>query len=206
MPPIVDQPEAYFLNFVPPRDELLQRLEAEATLEDIPIVGPVVGELLYILARAAEARRIMELGTATGYSAIYLGRAAAATGGRLVTLEAHREMARRAEANLREAGLAEVAEVVCGDALEALAAAPAGSLDLVFMDIEKRDYARALPDLRRALKTGGLLVADNVAFPDADGFNRRIVWEPGWRAVSLLAFLPFHSPERDGLCLALKIG
>jgi caffeoyl-CoA O-methyltransferase len=205
MSQIVDNPEAYFLKFVPVRDDLLQRLEAEATREDIPIVGPVVGELLYILARSSGARRVLELGTATGYSAIYLARAMAANEGRLVTLESNPAMALRAEANLREADLSVVAEVVRGDALETLAATAAGSLDLVFMDIEKRDYARALPHLHRGLKTGGLLVADNVGFQEADAFNRAITWEPGWRAVSLLAFLPFHSPERDGLCLAVRI-
>jgi predicted O-methyltransferase YrrM len=202
---IVDNPEAYFLKFIPVRDDLLQRLEAEATREEIPIVGPVVGELLYILARSSGARRVLELGAATGYSAIYLARALAANGGRLVTLESNPAMARRAEANLREAGLAATVEVVCRDALEVLATIPADSLDLVFMDMEKRDYARALPHLRRGLKVGGLLVADNVAFQEADDFNRGITWEPGWRAVSLLAFLPFHSPERDGLCLAVRV-
>ncbi len=69
--------ENYFRNLVPPRTELLRRLEAEAEQEHIPIVGPVVGELLFILARVMGARRILELGTATGYSAIYLAQAVA---------------------------------------------------------------------------------------------------------------------------------
>jgi hypothetical protein len=49
-----------------------------------------------------------------------------------------------------------------------------------------------------------LLVADNVAFPDADEFNRAVFSDAGWQPVSLFAFLPGHSPERDGLCLALR--
>ncbi len=72
---IVDQPEHYFRQFIPKREELLIELEAEAEREDIPITGPVVGELLCILACAAKARRILELGTATGYSAIFLAKA-----------------------------------------------------------------------------------------------------------------------------------
>jgi predicted O-methyltransferase YrrM len=79
-----------------------------------------------------------------------------------------------------------------------------GSFDVIFMDIEKADYARALKDCHRLLRPGGLLVADNVAFPDADEFNRAVFKDPGWRPVSLFAFLPGHSPERDGLCLALR--
>jgi predicted O-methyltransferase YrrM len=70
MSDIVDNPEEYFGQFVPERDPLLIDLETEASREEIPITGPVVGELLYVLARATGAKRILELGTATGYSAI----------------------------------------------------------------------------------------------------------------------------------------
>jgi caffeoyl-CoA O-methyltransferase len=72
MSKLVDQPEKYFKDLIPARDELLLALEAEAERENIPIVGPVVGELLYILAGATRAQNILEVGTATGYSAIYL--------------------------------------------------------------------------------------------------------------------------------------
>ena len=97
--------EPYFKGLVPQRTELLQRLEAEAEQERIPIVGPVVGELLFILARAMGARRILELGTATGYSAICLAQAVAAESGQVVTLEADPAMARHARENIAVAGL-----------------------------------------------------------------------------------------------------
>jgi hypothetical protein len=75
--------ENYFRGFIPRRDALLRELEEEAKRESIPIVGPVVGELLYILARMSGAKNILELGTATGYSGIYLARALA-PGGKIV--------------------------------------------------------------------------------------------------------------------------
>ena len=84
MSELVDHPEAYFRRFLPARDRLLLELEKEAEREEIPIVGPVVGELLHILAKAVQAERILELGTATGYSTIFLARALS-TSGRLVT-------------------------------------------------------------------------------------------------------------------------
>lgn len=84
---MIPEPEAYFSRRLPRRSPLLKRLEAQAEAEDIPIVGPVVGELLYIMARISRARRLLELGTATGYSAIYLAEACREVGGRLVTLE-----------------------------------------------------------------------------------------------------------------------
>jgi predicted O-methyltransferase YrrM len=77
-------------------------------------------------------------------------------------------------------------------------------VDLVFMDIEKADYIRALPHCHRLLKPGGLLVADNVGFKDADAFNRAIATDPRWTSASLFSFLPGHSPEMDGICLALR--
>jgi predicted O-methyltransferase YrrM len=199
---MIPDPENYFRGFIPPRDALLLELEEEAAREAIPIVGPVVGELLYILARLAGAKKILELGTATGYSAIYLARALS-PGGRVVTLELSEDMARRAQANFARAGLSERVEVRRGHALD-LMAAMTGSFDLIFLDIDKESYLPALALCRRLLKTGGLLVADNVAFAGAADFNREIFSQTGWRVVQLLAWLPRHSPEKDGLCLALR--
>src|SRR5512147_2996189 len=103
---IVDHPEEYFNRLIRQEDPLLLELEAEATTEPVPIVGPVVGRLLYILARAIDARAVLELGTATGYSAVYLARACAATGAQLTTLEIDPVMADCARRNLARSGAA----------------------------------------------------------------------------------------------------
>ncbi|MDY6952736.1 MAG: O-methyltransferase, partial [Thermodesulfobacteriota bacterium] len=73
--------EEAFRKLAPARDRLLKELEEEARHEGIPIIGPVMGELLYVLARAMDAGSVLELGTAAGYSAIYLGRACKETMG-----------------------------------------------------------------------------------------------------------------------------
>jgi predicted O-methyltransferase YrrM len=203
MSSIVKEPEAYFRQLARREDPLLRDLESEAEAEGIPIVGPVVGELLFVLARTSGARAILELGTATGYSAVFLARACALNSGALTTIELDSALAARARKNLERAGLAAQATVICDDALARLSRIR-GAFDLIFMDIEKADYARAMPHCHRLLRSGGLLVADNVAFPDADTFNRAIFTDAGWQPVALLAFLPGHSPERDGLCLALR--
>ncbi len=200
---MIANPEAYFQRLLPERSALLQHLEAEAADGDIPIVGPVVGELLYILACFGRSRRMLELGTATGYSAIYLAAAGRETQGHLVTLENDPELARRAEDNLAAAGLEGHAHVICDDALAWLARSDQ-RFDFVFMDIEKEDYIKALPHLETILVPGGLLVADNVGFQDADAFNRAISASTAWRSVGLYALLPGHSPLHDGLCLAVR--
>jgi predicted O-methyltransferase YrrM len=201
---IVDEPERYFRQLVRRDDPLLRELELEASAEKIPIVGPVVGELLFVLSVAMRARAILELGTATGYSAIYLARACAVNSGHLTTLEIDPGFAALARKNLDLAGLAAHATVVCGEALPSMSGMK-GPFDLIFIDIDKVDYERAVGDCHRLLRPGGLLVADNTAFPDADGFNRAILGDAGWQPVSLLAYLPGHSPERDGLCIALRL-
>jgi len=203
MSPMIPDLENYFRGFIPRRDALLVELEAEAARESIPIVGPVVGETLYILARVAGAKNILELGTATGYSAIYLARALSPEG-KVITLELNDAMARRARANFTRAGLAERIEVRVGQALD-LMGAMSETFDLIFLDIDKESYLPALPHCRRVLKVGGLLVADNVGFAGADPFNREIFQQSAWRAVHLLAWLPQHSPEKDGLSLALRV-
>lgn len=200
---IVERPETYFSQWIPTRSELLEALESEAEQEDIPIVGPVVGELIYLLAKLQGARRIIELGTATGYSAIFMGKACRLNNGRLTTFEADPQMAERAGRNIAKAGLSQWVDVECRDALQGLSAL-AQPVDMIFMDIEKEDYRRALPLCKEKLRINGLLVADNTGFKDAHGFNRAIFEHDDWESVNLWTFLPGHSPENDGLCIALK--
>jgi caffeoyl-CoA O-methyltransferase len=201
---MLEDPEGYFRRLVRTDDPLLAELEQEAASERIPIIGPVVGALLHVLAASMGAGSILELGTATGYSAILLARACASPGGRLTTIEQDPVMAERARSNLARAGLSQSAEVVCGEAMAELARLD-GPFDLVFIDIDKAGYVAALPECHRLLRPRGLLVADNVAFADADGFNREVAASAGWKPVFLSGFLPQHSPEHDALCLALRV-
>ncbi|MFH1137468.1 MAG: class I SAM-dependent methyltransferase [Pseudomonadota bacterium] len=193
----------YFESLTPDRDELLLRLEKEGAAEGLPLAGPVVGRLLFVLA-AAGARNILELGTCTGYTAIHLARGAAPRGGRVISLESEPAFAARARDNIAAAGLAERVEVREGDAL-ALLARMDESFDLAFLDIDKDHYAPALPHLTRLVRPGGLLLVDNVGFKEAADFNALLHGHEKWRPVFLLSFLPLHTPERDGLCLAARV-
>lgn len=200
---MVEHPNTYFSQWVPPRSDLLMALETEAGQQNIPIVGPVVGKLLYLLAKLQGAQRIVELGTATGYSAIFMGNACRSNNGRLTTYEADPEMAARATHNIESAGLTPWIEVHSQDALKGLDAFKQ-PVDMIFMDIEKEDYLHALPLCQNKLRPNGLLVADNTGFKDAHEFNRAIFENDNWESVNLWTFLPDHSPENDGLCIALK--
>lgn len=201
---LIQHPETYFKAFVPSREPLLIELEEEARKEDIPIIGPVVGQFLFILLSAAKAKRILELGTATGYSAIWLARACEFTDGKIISIESNPSLASRAKSNIYKAGLSHRAEVRVGDALEEMSKMTE-FFDFIFMDIDKEYYLSALNPCRRLLTRGGLLVADNTGFKEAQDFNSAIFSNSAWKIVQLYSFLPFHSPEKDGLCVALRV-
>jgi caffeoyl-CoA O-methyltransferase len=200
---MVENPHVYFSQWIAERPKLLLEMESEAADQGIPIVGPVVGRLLYLLARLTNASRILELGTATGYSAIHMGEAIRDHSGRIISLEIDAGMAKRAKHNITRAGLDAIIEVRCEDALSTLKTLD-HQVDMAFMDVEKQDYVKLLPALTKIVKSNGLLVADNTGFKDADRFNQAIHESAEWASVNLWAFLPSHSPNQDGLCIAVR--
>jgi caffeoyl-CoA O-methyltransferase len=204
MTKLIANPEEYFRGLEPSREDLLRSLERQAHQEQIPIIGPLVGELLYILLVGSKARSVLELGTAIGYSTIFLGKACQQNEGRVVTVEIESKFIERARVNLVSSGLDEVVTILQGNAFEIIHTF-ADHFDFIFLDIEKEDYHSILPYCRRALKIGGILVVDNVAFQAAQSFNEQIRGQREWKSVHLLAHLPGHSPEKDGLCFALRV-
>ena len=124
-------------------------------------VEPETAELLGVLVRGLRARRILEIGTSNGYSAIWLGDAAQATGGNVVTLEVLPERAALAGQHLRAAGVADTVEVRTEDAAAALSGFADGAFDLIFLDAERPFYVSYWPNLVRVLRPRGLLVVDN---------------------------------------------
>ncbi len=127
-------------------------------------VSPTQGKLLHLIARAIAARRILELGTLGGYSAIWLGRALPEEG-RMITLEVSSAHAEVAAANLDRAGLSSRVEIRLGDALDSLAALAnegAEPFDLVFIDADKPPAADYLAATLPLCHPGSLIVIDNV--------------------------------------------
>ena len=150
---------------VPPDPSLDAAIEASAAA-GLPRheVSPNQGKLLYLLARVQGARAILELGTLGGYSTIWLGRGLPVDG-RVVTLEADAAYAEVARENLARAGLAEVAEIRVGPALDSLshlAAAGDGPFDLIFLDADKRSNPEYLEWALELSREGTVIVADNV--------------------------------------------
>jgi caffeoyl-CoA O-methyltransferase len=160
---VTDELQAYLDGLVPKRDRVLARMEEEAHRENIPIVDPHEGMLLYLLVKIAGAKRILELGTATGYSGIWLLRGT--DGGSLTTFEMDHERVERARANFAEAGFGDKALVLEENAKDGLEKLD-GRFDVCFIDLlnsfRSEDITRRVVELcLERLDGGALLMADN---------------------------------------------
>lgn len=155
-----------YINSLFPADSALDavlRATREAGMPQIN-VSPVQGRLLHVLALACNARKILEIGTLAGYSAIWMARALPADG-KLITLEADPKHADVARANIARAGLADRVEVRLGmalDILPQLAAEGAGPFDLVFIDADKENLTVYFDWSVRLARPGSLIIVDNV--------------------------------------------
>ena len=144
--------------------ELGRRLDGRERADlyrDAPIaIVPDVGELLYVLALARRAERVVEFGTSLGFSTIHLAAALRDNGsGSLITTEWQHEKAQLAEENLIEAGLGDLVEIRVGDAMETLGEM-SGDIDIVFLDGWNDLYLQVLELLEPHLRPGGLVIAD----------------------------------------------
>lgn len=178
-----DDVDRYLNSVLAPHDGALDAALASSAAAGLPeiAVTPTQGKLLWLLARAIGARRILEIGTLGGYSTIWLARALPPDG-RLITLEADPKHAQVARANLARAGLERVAEVRLGRALEvfpALEAEQAGPFDLIFIDADKANIPEYFSWSLRHSRPGSLIVVDNViregAVTDASSTDPNVV-------------------------------
>jgi caffeoyl-CoA O-methyltransferase len=156
---IQDDVEQYLYQLLPERDVVLREMEDYAERNRIPIIGPAVARLLFLLVQISGAKQIFEMGSAIGYSTIWLARAAGPRG-KVFYTDGDPEKARRAQENFRRAGVAKRIRVQVGDALELVKKAP-GKFDLIFNDVDKHQYPSALKVALPKLRRGGLFITDN---------------------------------------------
>jgi predicted O-methyltransferase YrrM len=202
--------DRYLLDLLPQRDPVLAEMEAVARDRDVPIVGPAVGTLLSLLARSIGARRVCELGSAIGYSTAFFA-GAVGPGGEVLYTDGSEKNAREASGFLERMGLRDRVQVGVGEAVGILEST-AGEFDVVFIDIDKDGYPRALEAAAPRVRPGGFLLADNVLWSgkvvDASirdrategirEFNRRLFSRTDFESVIV--------PLRDGVAIARKIG
>jgi len=204
--PSIDE---YLRRVAPSGEGVPLEMERLADRRHFPIVGPLVGRLLFLLARSIGARDIFECGSGFGYSAYWFAQALP-DGGRVVLTEGSAENCASARGFLSRAGLMDRAAIEKGDALEILLRHQ-GPFDIIFCDIDKRDYPRVYPLMKPRLRAGGLFICDNMLWSgrvaDAD---RQDDDTRGIRELTRLLYADddFHTsivPLRDGVSISLRL-
>ena len=200
----------YLTSLVPLREQELQEMEAYAEKHNFPIIGPACGYYCYQLARMIGAKSIFELGSGYGYSTAWFSKAVQENGGGVVHHTVwDEELSKSAASHLLKLGFADIVQYHVAEAVESLRQA-SGPFDIIFNDIDKEAYPASLPVIKEKLRSGGLLIIDNMlwsgrVFDDKDispategvrEFTRRIATDKDW-IVSL-------APVRDGMIVAYK--
>lgn len=209
MPIVNPDIEAYLREQLGSGDPVQARMEAVAEERGFPIVGPLVGRLLELLAGSIRAKRVLELGSGFGYSTFFFARAVGSDGS-VVHTDWSADNQRQAKEFLSEAGLLERVEFELGDALQALHRSR-GPFDIIFCDIDKEGYPQAAEAALSKLRVGGLLIFDNALWggqvlqpQPADEATR------GVRTLHEILFgredvLTTVLPVRDGVSVSLKL-
>lgn len=205
-----------FINSLNQEDApLIRTIEQEAKAQEVPIVRTETKELLKVLILNQKPERILEVGTAVGFSAIYMSQYMP-EGGHITTIEKYEPRIEEAKRNFRRAGVTDKITLLEGDAAEVLKELT-GSFDMIFMDAAKGQYIHFLPEVLRLLSDGGMLISDNV-LQDGDILESRYAVEKRNRTIhsrmrEYLYTLKHHDqletaiiPLGDGVALSTKTG
>ena len=158
---IVDERLTTYLHSLDtPYSEVIREIEDQALKDEVPIIRPEAGSLLLTLLRLQKPKKILEVGAAVGYSSILMS-TALEEGAHITTIEKYAKRIPVCRENIRRAGKDDVITLLEGDALEIMAGLEPG-FDFIFMDAAKGQYIHFLPQVRRLLRVGGVLVSDNV--------------------------------------------
>ena len=200
----------YLDSLVPARPPEMQAMEVYAEKIDFPIIGPSSGYLCYQVARMIGARRIFELGSGYGYSTAWFAKAVTENGGgEVFHVVWDKELSQQARQHLAALGYNGMIHYHVGEAVKTLRETP-GPFDLIFNDINKEGYAESLPVITEKLRSGGVLIVDNMlwsgrVFDPRDKtlattsirkLTDMLTQSPDW-IVSLV-------PVRDGVVVAYK--
>lgn len=200
----------YLDSLVPPRPEEMQKMEAYAKEHRFPIIGPASGYLCYQIARMGNAKKIFELGSGYGYSTAWFAKAVVENGGGVVQhVVWDKKLSQMAKEHLSVLGYENVVNYTIGEAVQSLRDS-GDTYDLIFSDIDKEGYPDSLPVIEEKLRSGGILILDNLLwsgkiFDERDRststlaikeFTQKITKSDAWIASII--------PIRDGLLLAYK--
>jgi predicted O-methyltransferase YrrM len=187
-----------------PADAVLHEIEEMGKRSFIPSIGPVKGRILAEVVKSHKPRKIPEVGSLYGYSAILIAKNSPA-GAEITTVEKNPEHARITEQNVERARLENQIKIIQGDAREILSKLP-GPFDLVFLDAEKTQYLENLKSIEDKLHQGSVIVADNVGvFKDQmTGYLDYVRNTGRYRSRTVETFLEFSETTEDAMEISEK--
>jgi len=179
-------------------ENVLKEIENMAKKSFLPIIGPEKGKVLAKVVRETKPKRVLEVGTLIGYSAIIIGKELDADA-HLITIEIHSDEAKVAEENIKKAGIRAKVDVLVGDALEVIPKLE-GPFDLVFIDAAKDEYFQYLKLVEDKLHSGSVVVADNAGI-----FADQMKDYLGYLRSSSMYKSRYVKVEDDGLEISVKL-
>jgi predicted O-methyltransferase YrrM len=199
--------DRYIYDILPARDEVLLEMEAQAKARNIPIIGPAVARVLYQYAKLINAKRVFEMGSAIGYSTIWLARAVGEEG-KVYYTDGSEKNRTEAQGYIERAGVADRIEMQTGNAMELLVQTE-GQFDLIFNDVDKHQYPDAFRAAVGRVRSGGLFITDNVLWSGRVARNESDKYTDGVREFNRLVYgaadlFTTILPIRDGIAVCLK--
>jgi len=200
--------EKYIYAQIPKRDAVIAEMERYAAKHKVPIIGPAVARMLALFVELTGAKRIFEMGSAIGYSTLWMARAAGA-GAKVFSTDGDAKNAERARDSFARAGIAERIEILVGDALELLRQTP-GEFDIIFNDVDKHQYPAAFKLAIPRVRKGGLFITDNTLWSGritkaSKDRNTRGVQEFNRLVRTSNEVFPVLVPLRDGVTICRKL-
>ncbi len=197
----------YLHKVTPERPEVLQEMEGYAKKHGFPIIGPLVGRVLFQLATAIRAKRVFEMGSGYGYSAYWFSLAMGKRG-EIIMTDGDKENRKRAMDYLKRANLKSSFDFRVGNALNIIKRQE-GPFDIILNDIDKQDYPRTIDLAADRLRKGGLFITDNVIWngevaDKKQSKTTQSIVEFNERLYADDRFFTTILPLRDGVAIATR--
>ena len=172
---------SYIHSLEKTNSEVLEKIEEQAHIDNVPIIRKEMESFLRVMLYIKKPKRILELGTAVGYSAILMSECIDEDG-KITTIENYEKRIVEAKKNIELSGKGQIIELLEGDATEVMKTLPSQQFDFVFMDAAKAQYIYFLPEVLRLMKKGAVLITDNV-LQEGDLIESRFVVERRARTI-----------------------
>lgn len=194
--------EDFIRDIIPKKSIFIKKIEEYARKNHVPIIHPEVGELLKVLINIKGAKNILEIGCAIGYSSIIM--AAQLKDGYVTTIERRTDMVKIAKENIEESGLENI-KVLEGEAQKVLPELK-DKFDFIFIDAAKGKYMEFLPYCIDMLKSGGVIVSDNVLFKGMVANDKLVVRRKKTIVKRMREYLDYISNHKDLMTSVIPIG